>query len=170
MTQWVLVAVAVAAAVSWLARSARPRTGTSRRAAPADALAGALFPPGLRALDDGTPWRTRTLTAAVRATADFERAYDAALAALDPDPAARVRAMFACRARTQAALGELRMALPNDLVLERQVAALAEDLDRGMLAHIEDARAQLGVPLVHPGPVDDAWYGAWTRAANDLVR
>ena len=83
--------------------------------------------------------------------------------------AARVRKLFAHRAHAQEAMGELRMRLPNDLARERRLAAAAEALDRAMLEHIEDARERLGTPLVHPGPVDDAWYGRWYRAANDLV-
>lgn len=107
---------------------------------------------------------------AVGACEAFDRDFQATFgtAALDA-PEAHVRKLFAHRARAQRAVGEARMRLPNDLVAERALVAAAEDVDRAMLQHIEDARRRCGAPLVHPGPVDDAWYGAWYRAANDAV-
>ena len=61
------------------------------------------------------------------------------------------------------------MRLPNDLAAERALAAATDDLDARMLEHIEDARQRVGAHLLHPGPVDDAWYGSWYRGSNDLV-
>lgn len=85
------------------------------------------------------------------------------------DGVTAVRALFAARARVLQALHELRMRLPNDLALEKQVAAATEALDRDMMERIEDARRRGGARLVHPGPVDGAWYGSWYRASNDFV-
>jgi hypothetical protein len=125
---------------------------------------GGVFPAELGAFRDAGPLQH---DAAREATADFERAFQRTLSTAD---APAVRLLFAHRARAQQHLHELRMRLPNDLSAERRLAALAERLDRAMLEHIEDARQRGSVPLVHPGPVDDAWYGRWYRASNDLVQ
>ena len=85
------------------------------------------------------------------------------------DPATYVRRLFAHRARVQALVNAVRLRLPNDLAAERRYAAAAEELDRAMLERIEDARQRCGAPLVHPGTLGDAWYGAWYRAANDII-
>lgn len=77
------------------------------------------------------------------------------------------RAMFACRARIARELGEAAMRLPNDPDLELRLAAAREGLDAVLLEHIDVVRRAAGTPLLHPGPVDAAWYGAWYRAAND---
>lgn len=99
--------------------------------------------------------------------ADHRRTFTAASAA---DPATHVRKLFAHRARVMALLNELRMRLPNDLHAEKRLAAAMEGLDGSMMEKIEDARHRCGAPLVHPGPADAAWYGAWYRASNDMVR
>lgn len=78
-----------------------------------------------------------------------------------------IRRMFAARARVLKAGGELRMRLPNDPEAEHRLATRLHRLDRDMLARIETARRRCGAELLHPGPVQDAWYGAWYRAAND---
>lgn len=96
----------------------------------------------------------------------FQRTFDPAAGAA-PDEA--VRGLFAARAGALQALHEIRMRLPNDLDLERALAAATEDCDRLMLEHIEDARERTGAVLLHPGPVDAAWYGRWCRASNDVV-
>jgi hypothetical protein len=112
----------------------------------------------------------RHAAAAADAAAAFDRAFQRTFDAGARDsPADRVRQLFAHRARAQLNLNELRLRLPNDLARERRLAALAERLDRGMLEHVEDARQRCSAPLLHPGPVDDAWYGRWYRAANDVV-
>lgn len=77
--------------------------------------------------------------------------------------------MFAARARVLKAAGELRMRLPNDPDAEHLLATRTHRLDREMLARIETARTRCGADLLHPGPVHDAWYGAWYRAANDAT-
>ena len=50
-----------------------------------------------------------------------------------------------------------------------EAAAGTEDAARASLEHVDDARTRLGVPLLHPGPSDDAWFGRWYRASNDVV-
>lgn len=85
------------------------------------------------------------------------------------DPATHVRKLFAHRAKALGLLNELRLRLPNDLHAEKQLTSAIEGLDASMLERIQDARQRCGAPLVHPGPADAAWYGAWYRAANDVV-
>lgn len=106
---------------------------------------------------------------ALRTAAAFKQDYLGTFGAPGPDPATRIRRLFAHRARALRLLNEARLRLPNDLDAERRLAAAIEDVDRSMLERIEDARDRGGAPLVHPGPVDAAWYGQWYRAANDTV-
>ena len=81
--------------------------------------------------------------------------------------ASTVRALFVERARVLKALGELAMRMPNDPQAEDRLAAYTRQVDADMLRHIEDARQRCNTQLLHPGPVDDAWYGAWYRPANE---
>lgn len=111
----------------------------------------------------------RHVDEATRAVAAFRRDYLDTFRAPGPDAATRVRRLFAHRARAMRLLNEVRLRLPNDLDAEQRLAATIEGVDRSMLERIEDARDRGGAPLVHPGPVDAAWYGAWYRAANDTV-
>lgn len=97
---------------------------------------------------------------------DYQRSFRAGAA---HSGAELVRLLFARRAQVLEALREIRMRLPNDLRLERMAVGAIEESDRRMLEHIEDVRVRCGVPMLHPGPVDDAWYGRWYRAANDVV-
>lgn len=125
------------------------------------------------ALPDLTPYENVSPVHVFRARA-AARAFDERLkATFEPEaadkPAELVRRLFAERARALEALHELRMRLPNDLDMERELAAVTERADRAMLERIEDARQRCGAPLVHPGAVGSAWYGAWYRAANDAV-
>ena len=80
--------------------------------------------------------------------------------------AATVRAMFAERARVLKELGELAMRMPNDPPAEERLAAYTRRLDEDMVRRIEDARQRCNAQLLHPGPVNDAWYGRWYRPAN----
>lgn len=106
---------------------------------------------------------------ASRTIAAFRRDYLDTFRASGGDAATRIRRLFAHRARTMRLLHEVRLRLPNDLDAERRLAAAIEGVDRSMLERIDDARDRGGAPLVHPGPVDAAWHGAWYRAANDTV-
>lgn len=108
------------------------------------------------------------VAAATEAGREFERAYVLTFRETE-DPQGAVRKLFAARASVLKEMNELRMRLPNDLELETQFVETAEAVDRDLLERIEDARQRLGAPLVHPGPVDDAWYGQWYRAANDVL-
>lgn len=104
-----------------------------------------------------------------RAVADFDAAYADTFTDDDTDGHAMVRRMFAHRARAHTAFGDARMRLPNDLDAEVRALDEFDAIDRRMLDAIEDARQRLGAPLLHPGPTDDAWYGRWYRASNDVV-
>lgn len=112
----------------------------------------------------------RHMRAARAAAAEFGRRFQRSF---EPSavsvPAETVRALFASRAAVLNALYEVRLRLPNDLDLEHLLSSGIEDADRGMLGHIEDARQRCGAPLLHPGPLDAAWYGSWYRASNDSL-
>lgn len=64
---------------------------------------------------------------------------------------------------------DLRMRLPNDLEGERQLTQHIEDTDRLLRAYIGDAQGRCGELLLHPGPIDDAFYRQYYRAHNDVV-
>lgn len=101
----------------------------------------------------------------------FSKAYDASfsypstpLCALD-----LVRALYSIHEDATIACGEIRMRLPNDLVVERKFVQSYEDLDRRMNELIEDAKSRLGV-FVHPGPLSTAFQAKKYRASNDTFR
>lgn len=142
-----------------------------RRAAHGPAPAGrtpAMWPPGsaTRAFES-CPYCGPHVHAARQAAGRFEHAL--VTTPSGGDHAAAVRALFRHRAQAMAEMHEVRMRLPNDLDAERRWATLTDEMDARMLAHIEDARRRGGAALVHPGPVDDAWFGQWYRASNDVV-
>lgn len=159
MNALLLVAAAVLLAV-WAATRAPAAGGGPRAARPP-----AMWPAGsdTRAFES-CQYCGPHVNAARQAAGRFEHA----LVAAHRDPAEAVRALFRHRATALAEMHEVRMRLPNDLDAERRWAALTDDLDARMLAHIEDARRR-GPALLHPGPVDDAWYGQWYRASNDRL-
>ena len=110
----------------------------------------------------------RHVTEAQAAIAEFHSHFKSTFGS-SREPAKGVRRLFAARARALEALHEVRMRLPNDLALEKRLVRATEAVDRDMLERIEDARQRRGALLVHPGPVDDAFYGAWYRAPNDYI-
>lgn len=173
---WRLTLLALALAALWWWRGGGGRSKAARSAAAPAVPALSVLQPRPRlwpsALDD---YETRAgcgrhVQAARAAGLDFEAA---AADTFDPgaatDGARRVRVMFRHRDRALRELREVRLRLPNDLTDEKRLAGLTEALDADMMATIEDARQRCGAPLVHPGPTDAAWYGAWYRASNDVV-
>lgn len=148
--------------------AAPPAAASAPRAAAAGAAAALLL--GESFDESLAPVSRRHAAEARRALADFDAAFQGTFSRGAAEaPAEAVRGLFARRARALTALGEIRLRLPNDLDLERALAAAAESCDRHMLERIEDARERTGAVLLHPGPVDDAWYGRWYRARNDVV-
>lgn len=126
--------------------------------------------PGLAPLDRFSAAAPRHSQEARDAFGEFMRVFRASF---DGDAARHgaelVRALFTWRARVNRSLREVRMRLPGDLKAERALANAMEDADRAMMEHIQDVRERCGAPLVHPGPVGDAYYGRWYRASNDVV-
>lgn len=171
-----LLAMALAAVWWWGGGRVRQRSGAAGRTTSTQAAEPLTRGPRPRLwpadLDDyeARAGCERHVHAARASVLDFEAA---AAKTYEPDAGAdgprRVRVLFLHRDRALKALREVRMRLPNDLTDERRLARLTEALDASMLTNVEDARQRCGAPLVHPGPVDDAWYGAWYRAPNDVV-
>ncbi len=160
--RWALVLAAAAAAAAWTLRGQwAPLVVPGRR------REQQLLSPDVMLFFEVSPRHAREAEAAAVDFHDaFERTFTDAAAGAGPEV---VRRLFTHRARVLTALNELRLRLPNDLELERMLAAAIEDTDRVLLEHIEDARERCGAPLLHPGPVDAAWYGRWYRASNDAV-
>lgn len=168
---WRLALLAIGLAALWFWTRARRQVPANRRDAGQAARLGTprLWPRELDAYETRTGCQ-RHVRAARAAVLDFE---SASAATFEPEAARdgprRVRAMFLHRDHALRELREVRLRLPNDLTDEKRLASLMDTLDTDMLAVIEDARQRCGAPLVHPGPADDAWYGTWYRAANDVV-
>jgi len=80
-----------------------------------------------------------------------------------------VRALYSAREDALAALGDVRMRLPNDLEAEKEFVRAYEDLDRHMNEYVTDAKTRTGV-FVHPGPLSPAYQAKYYRAANDIVK
>jgi hypothetical protein len=80
-----------------------------------------------------------------------------------------VRALYSAREDALAALGDVRMRLPNDLEAEKEFVRAYEDLDRHMNEYTTDAKTRTGV-FVHPGPLSSAYQAKYYRAANDIVK
>lgn len=148
-------------------------TATFRRAAAAagqgpwllrPAGAGGSAWPSAAQQFEACPYCRPHVQAARRAVDRFE-----AVAATGTAGAEGVRALFRERALALASMHEVRMRLPNDLDRERRWAALTEALDDAMMERVDAARSSADAALLHPGPVDDAWFGRWYRASNDAV-
>lgn len=161
----VLVLLLCAAAAALLVR--RGGGGAAAAAGRASAARAGVLPQELGRFAHVSP---RHMQDAERQAAEFDAAFRASYLPRAADSAAEaVRALFARRAAVLGSLGELRLRLPNDLDMERALAAATEDCDRRMVQAIEDARERTGAVMLHPGPVDSAWYGRWYRASNDEV-
>lgn len=161
MRAWILAVLCLAAATAILGRRRHRDAARRRHIAETPRI---VWPKALDAFEKHAPQQVATARRAAAAfEADFQRTFSRHASHVD------VRTLFAHRAVARAALSETRMRLPNDLVAERTLASATDDLDARMLDHIEDARQRVGAHLLHPGPLDDAWYGAWYRGSNDVV-
>lgn len=72
------------------------------------------------------------------------------------------------RRRVLECLYGLRMRLPNDLEAEARLTRHVEETDGLLLAYIAEVQARCPeAALLHPGPLDDAFYRQHWRAHND---
>lgn len=78
-----------------------------------------------------------------------------------------VMALLALRDEALRHMYQLRMRLPNDVRLETEVTQHIEDTDALLRDYIRDAQERCKVPMLFPGPLDDAFYKDRYRAAND---
>lgn len=146
---YVLVAVLIAVAVVVVA--------SSRRGRPSQAV---HVDPSIRAV---APEQYATASAALqRFAASYQSSF--ALASCTKDT---VLDMSRAHSDALGALYDLRMRLPNDVVAETEVTRQIENVDRALRGFIADAQARAGTPMLFPGPIDDAFYKKWYRAAND---
>lgn len=154
----------VAAFVWWWRLPAQGGTRSRREESP-PATRGRLRQVRLQSISNAiSPAHARRIDTCLRS---FWDAYSEAAGADRARAQRLLRAMFLNRARIRAAFGELGMRAPNDPASEKELVAAWEQLDAAMLARIDVVRRASGTPLLHPGPVDNAWYGAWYRASND---
>ena len=152
---WVLLAAAAVALLHWARGYARERVA---RNLPAGARPP---PPDLRPL---SPVLHDDCTAALR---EFAAAYRRSFRHGGCTREA-VLGLHDLRRRALDCLYGLRMRLPNDLGAEARLTRQVEETDALLRAYIGEVQARCPeAALLHPGPIDDAFYRQHWRAHND---
>jgi len=65
-------------------------------------------------------------------------------------------------------ISEIRLRLPNDLVMEKEVAKMYEETDRKLMEYITDVKARFHMNI-YPGQTSSAFQAMDYRASNDVV-
>jgi uncharacterized Fe-S radical SAM superfamily protein PflX len=65
-------------------------------------------------------------------------------------------------------VSEIKMRLPNDLNMEKEIARMYDDIDRKLMEYITDVKARFHVNI-NPGPISSAFEARSYRASNDIV-
>jgi hypothetical protein len=65
-------------------------------------------------------------------------------------------------------ISEIKLRLPNDLDMERHLAAAYEQADRRLMEYITDAKSRFNINI-NPGQTSSAFAARNYRAANDIV-
>ena len=65
-------------------------------------------------------------------------------------------------------ISEIKLRLPNDLDMERDLAAAYEQADRRLMEYITDAKTRFNINI-NPGQTSSAFAARNYRAANDIV-
>lgn len=82
-----------------------------------------------------------------------------------------VMALHSLREDALTHMYQLRMRLPNDMDAEATLTQHIEDTDRILRASLREAQARCPeARLLYPGPLDDAFYGDFYRAHNDVLK
>lgn len=79
-----------------------------------------------------------------------------------------VRKLFSKRDDVLYNISEIRLRLPNDLDMEKDITRIYESADRKMLEFITDVKTRFHTNIT-PGPVSSAFAARHYRAANDVV-
>ncbi|AGE55623.1 hypothetical protein ATCVMN08101_371R [Acanthocystis turfacea Chlorella virus MN0810.1] len=65
-------------------------------------------------------------------------------------------------------ISEIKLRLPNDLDMERDLTAAYEQADRRLMEYITDAKTRFNINI-YPGQTSSAFAARNYRAANDIV-
>jgi len=79
-----------------------------------------------------------------------------------------INALFSIRDDVLYNISEIKLRLPNDLDLERSVAAAYEQADRRLMEYITDVKSRFNINVT-PGQCSSAFAARSYRAANDVV-
>ncbi len=152
---WLLVALAAWAVASWARGYARERVA---RNLPSGVRPP---PPELRGLS------SQLHDECVEALRGFAAAYRRSFQHGGCSKEA-VLGMHRLRQRALGCMYGLRMRLPNDLEAEAALTRQIEDTDALLRAYVAEVQGRCAeAALLHPGPIDDAFYRQHYRAFND---
>ena len=76
--------------------------------------------------------------------------------------------LFSIRVDVLYNISEIKLRLPNDLYMERHLAAAYEQADRRLMEYITDAKSRFNINI-NPGQTSSAFAARNYRAANDIV-
>ena len=76
--------------------------------------------------------------------------------------------LFSIRVDVLYNISEIKLRLPNDLDMERHLAAAYEQADRRLMEYITDAKSRFNINI-NPGQTSSAFAARNYRAANDIV-
>lgn len=99
--------------------------------------------------------------------ADFNKEYQKSFVYKNIGPQL-VRNLFSKRDDVLYNISEIRLRLPNDLDMEKDITRIYESADRRMSEFITDVKTRFHTNIT-PGPTSSAFSARHYRAANDIV-
>ena len=81
---------------------------------------------------------------------------------------ALIRKLFSIRDDVLYNISEIKLRLPNDLDMEKEIARMYDGIDRKLMEYITDVKARFHVNI-YPGQTSSAFEARNYRASNDVV-
>jgi hypothetical protein len=107
----------------------------------------------------------------VRNTADQMNRFNAAYQSsfdFDHVGPSLIRELFSIRDDVLYNISEIRLRLPNDLDMEKDIARVYENTDRKLMEYITDVKGRFNINI-YPGQTSSAFSSRHYRASNDVV-
>jgi len=79
-----------------------------------------------------------------------------------------IRELFSIRDDVLYNISEIRLRLPNDLNMEKDIARVYETADRKLMEYITDVKGRFNINI-YPGQTSSAFAATKYRASNDVV-
>ena len=79
-----------------------------------------------------------------------------------------IQELFSIRDDVLHNISEIRLRLPNDLEMEKDIARVYENADRKLMEYITDVKARFNINI-YPGQTSSAFATRKYRASNDVV-